>query len=101
MYFLRLLSGVVLGVGLLISALSAYLLLLSIYLLLQKNSRQLENLLLLGYSQRQLVLPYVLLTLVTSSPPSALSSGCVVTTSRRPAASCPRSSAPRCCRRCS
>mgnify|MGYP003083762726 FL=1 len=64
MYFLRLLSGVILGVGLLISALSAYLLLLSIYLLLQKNSRQLENLLLLGYSQRQLVLPYVLLTLV-------------------------------------
>lgn len=64
MYFLRLLSGIVLGVGLLISALSAYLLLLSIYLLLQKNSRQLENLLLLGYSQCQLVLPYVLLTLV-------------------------------------
>lgn len=64
MYFLRLLSGIVLGVGLLISALSAYLLLLSIYLLLQKNSRQLENLLLLGYSQRQLVWPYVLLTLV-------------------------------------
>lgn len=64
MYFLRLLSGVILGVGLLISALSAYLLLLSIYLLLQKNSRQLENLLLLGYSQRQLILPYVLLTLV-------------------------------------
>ena len=64
MYFLRLLSGVVLGVGLLISALSAYLLLLSIYLLLQKNSRQLENLLLLGSSQRQLILPYVLLTLV-------------------------------------
>ena len=64
MYFLRLLSGVVLGVGLLISALSAYLLLLSIYLLLQKNSRQLENLLLLGYSQHQLILPYVLLTLV-------------------------------------
>ena len=64
MYFLRLLSGVILGVGLLISALSAYLLLLSIYLLLQKNSRQLENLLLLGYSQRQLVLPYILLTLV-------------------------------------
>ena len=64
MYFLRLLSGVVLGVGLLISALSAYLLLLSIYLLLQKNSRQLENLLLLGYSQRQLILPYVLMTLV-------------------------------------
>ena len=64
MYFLRLLSGVVLGIGLLISALSAYLLLLSIYLLLQKNSRQLENLLLLGYSQRQLVLPYILLTLV-------------------------------------
>ena len=64
MYFLRLLSGVVLGVGLLISALSAYLLLLSIYLLLQKNSRQLENLLLLGYSQRQLILPYVLLTLM-------------------------------------
>lgn len=62
MYLLRLLAGLILGIGLLISLLSAYLLLLSIYLLLQKNSRQLENLLLLGYTQRQLLLPYMLLS---------------------------------------
>jgi hypothetical protein len=62
MYFLRLLSLVVLSVGALISVLSIYLLLLSIYLLLQKNTRQLENLLLLGYTRAQLVAPYVLVT---------------------------------------
>lgn len=64
MYFLRLLSLVVLSVGALISVLSIYLLLLSIYLLLQKNTRQLENLLLLGYTRAQLVAPYVLVTVL-------------------------------------
>ena len=38
------------GVGLFISILSFYILMLSIFLLLQKNTVKLENLLLIGYS---------------------------------------------------
>lgn len=60
-WFLRLLTGVVLAVGLVISLLSFYLLLLSIFLLLQKNATKLENLLLIGYSPAQVALPYHLL----------------------------------------
>ncbi|KAA6304510.1 hypothetical protein EZS27_043842, partial [termite gut metagenome] len=47
-YFLRLIVGIVLGVGVFISLLSFYLLMLSVYLLLQKNTDKLENLLLIG-----------------------------------------------------
>jgi cell division protein FtsX len=61
-YFLRLLTGIVTGVGVLISLLSFYILMLSIFLLLQKNSEKIEYLLLLGYRPAQTALPYVLLT---------------------------------------
>ena len=44
-YFLKIVSGVVMSVGLLISVLSFYILMLSIYLLVQKNTTKLENLL--------------------------------------------------------
>lgn len=62
-YFLKLITGIVLAVGLFISALSFYILMLSIYLLLQKNTTKLENLLLIGYSPNRVALPYQLLTL--------------------------------------
>lgn len=52
------------AVGLIISALSFYLLMLSIYLLVQKNSEKLENLLLIGYSPSKTAQPYQLLTIV-------------------------------------
>lgn len=39
-YFLRLITGIVMGVGLFISLLSFYILMLSIFLLLQKKHRQ-------------------------------------------------------------
>ncbi|KAA6301348.1 MAG: hypothetical protein EZS26_002545 [Candidatus Ordinivivax streblomastigis] len=61
-YFLRLVVGMVLGVGVCISLLSFYLLMLSIYLLLQKNTDKVENLLLIGYSPLQVGLPYQILT---------------------------------------
>lgn len=61
-YFLKLIAGIVLVVGLFISLLSFYILMLSIYLLLQKNTSKLENLLLLGYSPFKIALPYQLLT---------------------------------------
>ena len=62
-WFLKVIVGIVLSVGLLISALSFYILMLSIYLLLQKNTTKLENLLLIGYSTTQVALPYQLITL--------------------------------------
>lgn len=62
-YFLRLIVGIVLAVGLFISLLSFYLLMLSIFLLLQKNTMKLESLLLIGYSPSKVALPYQILTL--------------------------------------
>ena len=62
-YFLKLLVTVVVVVGLVISLLSFYILMLSIYLLVQKNSTKLENLLLIGYSQAKVAMPYQILTL--------------------------------------
>lgn len=61
-YFLRLITGIVMGVGLFISILSFYILMLSIFLLLQKNTGKLENLLLIGYSPNRVALPYNILT---------------------------------------
>lgn len=63
-WFLKLIVGVVLSVGLLISVLSFYILILSIYLLLQKNMRKLETLLLIGYSPAQVARPYQVLAVV-------------------------------------
>lgn len=62
-YFLRLVTGIVMSVGLFISILSFYILMLSIFLLLQKNTVKLENLLLIGYSPNRVALPYNILTI--------------------------------------
>ena len=61
-YLLRVVSGVIMGVGLLISLLSFLILMLSIYLLVQKNATKLQNLLLIGYSPARVSLPYQSLT---------------------------------------
>lgn len=63
-YFLRLIISLVMVIGIVISALSFYILMLSIYLLVQKNSGKLENLLLIGYSPKTVSKPYQLLTLL-------------------------------------
>ena len=62
MFFLRMVVSLVMSVGIIISVLSFYILMLSIYLLVQKNSSKLENLLLIGYSPRQVAFPYQMLT---------------------------------------
>lgn len=62
-YFLRMTVTVVMFVGAVISVLSFYILMLSIYLLVQKNTTKLENLLLIGYSPFRVALPYEVLTL--------------------------------------
>jgi hypothetical protein len=63
-YFLRLIVTIVMVIGLIISALSFYILMLSIYLLVQKNTEKLQNLLLIGYRRTRIALPYQLLTMV-------------------------------------
>lgn len=65
-YFLRLVITLVMIVGLVISILSFYILMLSIYLLVQKNSGKLENLLLIGYSPKLVARPYQILTILLS-----------------------------------
>lgn len=63
-FVLRAIVGVVMAVGLVISLLAVYILMLSIFLLVQKNSEKLQNLLLIGYSPVQVSMPYQLLTVV-------------------------------------
>ncbi len=62
-YFLKVAAAVVMGVGLLICVLSLYILMLSIYLLVQKNTEKLRNLMLIGYSPAAVARPYQCLTL--------------------------------------
>lgn len=57
---LRLAAGAIAGVGLLITLLSFLILLLSIFLMLQKNEQKLEDLLLLGYTPARVARPYQL-----------------------------------------
>ena len=60
-HFLRLLLLVVVLIGLTICALSIYVLMLSIFLLLQKMTYCVDNLLLIGYSTREISKPYCLI----------------------------------------
>ena len=64
--------GIVLTVGLIISVLSFYLLMLSIYLLLQKNTKKLENLLMIGFSPAAVARPYQALTVVLNAAVAAM-----------------------------
>ena len=77
-WFLKLIVGIVMAVGLLISALSFYILMLSIYLLLQKNTTKLENLLLIGYSPARVALPYQMLTIGLNASVLVISVGIVL-----------------------
>ena len=76
-WFLKLIIGVVLMVGLIISLLAFYILLLSIYLLIQKNTTKIENLLLIGYSPDEVAMPYQLLTIVLNASVLILGMGIV------------------------
>ena len=62
-YFLKLVVSLVMSIGGVISVLSFYILMLSIYLLVQKNASKLQNLLLIGYSPSLVAMPYQLLTI--------------------------------------
>lgn len=66
-YFLRLMVSLVMIVGIIISILSFYILMLSIYLLVQKNTEKLQNLLLIGYPSYKVAMPYQALTLILNA----------------------------------
>lgn len=66
-YLLMAIVSVVIAVGAVISLLSFFVLMLSIYLLLQKNTRRLQDLLLLGYSPAQVARPYMVLVLAVNA----------------------------------
>lgn len=63
-YFLTMIIGIVVAVGVIISLLSFFVLTLSIYLLLQKNTRKLQDLLMLGYHPSQVASSYVRLVVI-------------------------------------
>jgi len=62
--FLTVIIGIVIGIGVIISLLAFFVMMLSIYLLLQKNTRRLQDLLLLGYSPSAVAKPYVAMVLL-------------------------------------
>lgn len=77
-WFLKIIVGIVLSVGLVISILSLYILMLSIFLLLQKNTYKLENLLLIGYSTRKVAFPYQAMTVLLNGMVLMLSTAIVL-----------------------
>ena len=62
-HILKLITGIIIGIGLLICLLAFYILMLSIFLLLQKNTTKLTNLILIGYTPRQVARPYQSMTI--------------------------------------
>ena len=66
-FLLRTVLTVVLAVGIVISALAFYVLLLSIFLLLQKQTTKIDNLLLIGYTPAAVARPFQLLTIVLNA----------------------------------
>ena len=72
-YFLTVISSIVIAVGIIISLLSFFVLMLSIYLLLQKNTSKIQDLLLLGYSPTQVSKHYILLVIYLNAAVLVLS----------------------------
>lgn len=63
-HFLRIVIGVVLSIGVLISVLSLFVLILSVFLLVEKNADKLRNLSRIGYSSFQISKPYQVLSIL-------------------------------------
>lgn len=65
-YFLTLVTAIVIAIGAIISVLAFFILMLSIFLLLQKNRQKLHDLMLLGYSPSQAARPYYTLVIAVN-----------------------------------
>lgn len=66
-YFLSLMTGTVISIGIIISLLAFFILMLSLYLLLQKNRDKLHEIMLLGYSTRQASAAYVSIVVIVNT----------------------------------
>lgn len=66
-YFLTLVTAIVIAIGAIISILAFFILMLSIFLLLQKNRQKLHDLMLLGYSPAQAAKPYISLVVMVNA----------------------------------
>lgn len=65
-YFLNVATGVVLAVGIVITILSFFILLLSISLLMQKNKEKMHSLIMLGYELKAVASPYSRMVVVVN-----------------------------------
>lgn len=74
-YFLNLIAGVMVSVGVLITVLSFFILMLSVALLLQKNREKLHALIMLGFDLRTVSAPYEKITALVSIISFALAFG--------------------------
>lgn len=66
-YFLTVLTSVVIGVGAVICLLALFILLLSIYLLIEKNKEKLCDLMLLGYTPQQVSMQYCRMVVIINA----------------------------------
>lgn len=71
-FLLRVVVGIVLAIGALITLLSLFILILSVLLIMEKNRSKLHNLLMLGYDTRTVGRPYAMLAVWASLGASAL-----------------------------
>lgn len=77
-HFLRIVTVIVVGVGIVISLLAFYVLMLSIFLLLQRNTEKIDTLLLIGHSPTMVMRPYLSLALGVNTVVALLSIAVVV-----------------------
>lgn len=77
-YFLTVITSIVVSVGAVISLLAFFILMLSIYLLLQKSKEKISNLLLLGYTPMQVSMGYFKLVGVVNACVYVLSVGAML-----------------------
>lgn len=65
-YLLKVVVGIVLSIGIVITLLSFFVLLLSMSLLMEKNRDKIHSLLMLGYPLRSVVTPYIIIICISS-----------------------------------
>lgn len=77
-FLLKVVAGIIVGVGVVITLLSFFVLLLSMSLLMEKNRDKLHALLLLGYPLRRVAMPYVAIVTVSSLAAYVCAAACGV-----------------------
>lgn len=75
-YLLKIITGVIIAVGGVITLLSFFILLLSMSLLMEKNREKLHSLLMLGYPLREVAAPYIYIVVLAGLVAYGLAAGC-------------------------